>query len=164
MKLQPGKILVADHHGSFVIKLVGDVRVTLCVAFDDYLSQMLVPGKFHSVIIDLCEAEGIDSTTLGLIAKVAIQAAQQFDYTPTIISTNPGITRLIESMGFGSVFDIRTEALETDESLHALQMVDCSEDEVRDKVIEAHRVLMGLNEENRAKFTELVTSLENTCR
>lgn len=164
MKLPAGRILVADHHGSFAIKLEGDVRVTLCVAFDDYLSQMLVPGKFHSVIIDLCDAQGIDSTTLGLIAKVAIQAAQQFDYTPTIVSTNPGITRLIESMGFDAVFDIRTEALATDESLHALQMVDCSEDEVRDKVIEAHRVLMGLNEENRAKFTELVTSLENTCR
>jgi anti-anti-sigma factor len=164
MTPQCGKILVADHHGSFLIKLVGDVRVTLCVAFDDYLSQMLVPGKFHSAIIDLCDAQGIDSTTLGLIAKVAIQASQQFDYTPTIVSTRPGITRLIESMGFGSVFDIRTEALETDESLRALQMVDCSEDVVRDKVIEAHRVLMGLNDENRAKFSELVTSLENTCR
>ncbi len=164
MTLPGGKILVADHHGSFLIKLVGDVRVTLCVAFDDYLSQMLVPGKFHSVIIDLCDAQGIDSTTLGLIAKVAIQASQQFDYTPTIVSTRPGITRLIESMGFGSVFDIRTEALGTDESLLALQMVDCSEDVVRDKVIEAHRVLMGLNDENRAKFSELVTSLENTCR
>ena len=164
MTLQAGKILVADRQGTFVIKLVGDVRVTLCVAFDDYLSKMLVPGKFHSVIIDLSDAQGIDSTTLGLIAKVAIQAAQQFDYTPTIVSTNPGITRLIETMGFGSVFDIRTEALETDESLYALEMVDCSEDTVREKVIEAHRVLMGLNDENRAKFSELVTSLENSCR
>lgn len=164
MNPQSGKILVADRHGTFVIKLVGDVRVTLCVAFDDYLSQMLVPGKFHSVIIDLCDAQGIDSTTLGLLAKVAIQAAQQFDYTPTIISTNPGITRLIESMGFDSVFDIRTEAIQTDECLYALQMVDCSEDAVRDKVIEAHRLLMGLSDENHAKFSELVTSLENTCR
>jgi anti-anti-sigma factor len=161
MNLPGGKILVADHQGTYVIKLVGDVRVTLCVAFDDYLSQMLVPGKFHSVIIDLCDAQGIDSTTLGLIAKVAIQAAQQFNYTPIIISTNASITRLIESMGFGTVFDIRTEALETDECLHDLQLVDCSEDALRKKIIEAHRLLMGLNDENRAKFSELVTSLES---
>ncbi len=160
MSLPRGKILVADHQGIFIIKLVGDVRVTLCVAFDDYLSQMLVPGKFHSVIIDLCDAQGIDSTTLGLIAKVAIQASQQFNYTPVIISTNASITRLIECMGFASVFDIRTEALENDESLRDLQVVGCSEEALRKKVIEAHRLLMGLNDDNRAKFSELVTSLE----
>jgi anti-anti-sigma factor len=159
---QAGKILVADHQGTFVIKLVGDVRVTLCVAFDDYLSQMLVPGKFHSVVIDLSDARGIDSTTLGLLAKVAIQAAQQFNYKPAIISTNPSITRLIESMGFDSVFDICTEPLGSDASLHALKIVDCSEETVRDKVIEAHRMLMGLSDDNRAKFSELVTTLEGT--
>jgi anti-anti-sigma factor len=156
-----GKILVADHDGTFVIKLVGDVRVTMCVAFDEYLAKMLVPGKFHSVIIDLSETHGIDSTTLGLLAKVAIQSARQFNYRPMIISTNESITRLIESMGFDAVFDICTEPLRIEKSLRALQIVNCTEDTVRDKVIEAHRQLMDLNDENRSKFSELVTSLES---
>jgi len=30
-------------------------------------------------------------------------------------------------------------------------------------VLEAHRVLMGMNESNRAKFRELVTLLEGQC-
>ena len=29
-----GQILVADHQGVYVIKMVGDVRLTLCVSFD----------------------------------------------------------------------------------------------------------------------------------
>lgn len=156
-----GKILVAEHQGAYVIKLVGDVRVTLCVAFDDYLEQMLVPGRFHSVIIDLSEAEGIDSTTLGLLAKVAIRAESRFRYKPVIVSTNESITRLLRSMGFDAVFDIHTRALDSDDTLQALSVADCSEAEVRLKVIEAHRLLMGMNEENRARFSELVTSLES---
>ncbi len=155
-----GKILVADSDGTFVIKLVGDVRVTMCVAFDEYLGKMLVPGKFHSVIIDLSDAHGIDSTTLGLLAKVAIQSAQHFNYRPLIISTNESITRLIESMGFGSVFDISIEPLPKEQGLRALKIVNGSEATVRDKVLEAHRQLMALNDENRSKFSELVTSLE----
>lgn len=155
-----GKILVADRDGTFIIKLEGDVRVTMCVAFDEYLAKMMVPGHFHSVIIDLSDAHGIDSTTLGLLAKVAIQSAQQFNYRPMIISTNESITRLIVSMGFEAVFDIRTQPLRSEKSLRTLQVVDGSEDTVRDKVIEAHRQLMELNDDNRSKFSELVTSLE----
>ena len=159
--MQRGRILVAEHEGAFVIKLVGDVRVTLCVAFDDYLEQMLADGAFQSVLIDLSEAEGIDSTTLGLLAKVSIRARERFGYRPVIISTNESITRLITSMGFDIVFDIRTEAIAGDDDLHALAATASSEEGVRARVIAAHRVLMGLNEDNRAKFQELVTTLEN---
>jgi hypothetical protein len=31
---------------------------------------------------------------------------------------------------------------------------------VKEKVIEAHRVLMGLSEENRSRFHDLITVLE----
>ena len=159
--MQRGKILVAEHQGAFVIKLIGDVRVTLCVAFDDYLESMLSDGDFQSVIIDLVEAEGIDSTTLGLLAKVSIRAKERYGYRPVIISTNENITRLITSMGFDMVFDIRTEAITYDDSLHALADTASSEEGVRERVLAAHRVLMGLNDDNRARFQELVTTLEN---
>ena len=159
--MQRGKILVAEHQGAFVIKLIGDVRVTLCVAFDDYLENMLSDGDFQSVIIDLVEAEGIDSTTLGLLAKVSIRAKERYGYRPVIISTNENITRLITSMGFDMVFDIRTEAITDDDSLHALADTASSEEGVRERVLAAHRVLMGLNDDNRARFQELVTTLEN---
>ena len=91
--MDEGKILVADHQGAFVIKLIGDVRVTLCVAFDDYVEKMLMASNFHSVVIDLTEAVGIDSTTLGMLAKVSIRASQPYGYRPVIVSTNPSCSR-----------------------------------------------------------------------
>ena len=158
--MQGGKILVADNQGAFVIKLVGDVRVTLCVSFDEYVETMLASSAFRSVLIDLTEAEGVDSTTLGLLAKVSIRAGQKLNYRPVIISTNPSITRLIQSMGFDAVFDIHTRRIESNDGLNALPSVTCNESGVRDRVIEAHRILMGMNDDNRDRFKELVTTLE----
>jgi len=39
--------------------------------------------------------------------------------------------------------------------------VESSETQIKDKVLEAHKILMGLNSNNREKFQELVSMLEN---
>jgi anti-anti-sigma factor len=159
--MQPGKILVAEQHGAFVINLVGDVRQTFCTALDDFLEQMFGAPDFASVVIDLTEADNIDSTTLGQLAKLAIAAQRRHHLVPAVVSTNPNITRVLDSMGFDRVFDIRQQALRSDEQLGELPVVPGTEHSVREKVIEAHRVLMGMNEGNRAQFHELVCALES---
>ena len=70
--MQPGKILVAEQGGAFVIKMVGDVRLTFCTALDDFLERMFASPGFVSVIVELGEADNIDSTTLGQLAKLAL--------------------------------------------------------------------------------------------
>ena len=161
--MQPGKILIAQHGGAFVIKLTGDVRLTFCSALDDFFERMFATPDFVSVIIDLGEAENIDSTTLGQLAKLAITAKRNFKLVPVVLSTNPNITRILTSMGFDRIFDIRSQRPDTDAELAELPSVAGSEGEVRAKVLDAHRVLMGMNEQNRAQFMELVCALE-ACR
>lgn len=158
-----GQIQAARQNGAYLLRLVGDVRVTLCATFDDFLEKMFGDPAFASVNIDLCEAEGIDSTSLGLLAKLAIQAQQKFDYQPIIFSSNSSITRILESMGFDAVFDIRTYSPNEEPAVEELPQVSLSEGEVCKKVVEAHRVLMGLNDDNQAKFRDLVEVLESQC-
>ncbi len=158
--MQPGKILVAEQSGAVAIKLIGDVRLTFCTALDDFVEHMFAAPDFASVIIDLSEADNIDSTTLGQLAKLAIAAQHRYKLKPVIFSPNPNITRILSSMGFSRVFSIREEALNTDKQLAELPMALGTENGVRDKVIEAHRVLMGMNETNRVQFNELVCALE----
>lgn len=160
--MQTGKILVAEHQGAYLVKLVGDVRVTLCASFDEFLDRMLANPAFKSVLIDLSETEGLDSTSLGLLAKLSIETQKRYRFLPMIVSTNESITRLLSSMGFDSVFEIHTEAITSQSDLAELPLMPCSEEEMRDTVIEAHKVLMGLNDENRARFHELVTTLERS--
>lgn len=160
--MQDGKILAASHHGSYVIRLQGDVRLTLCTTIDEYFQKMFADPEFASVWVDLCEAEGIDSTTLGLLAKLALSVKEKFGFQPAIYSCDPGINRLLKSMGFQRLFALHEEACANPDEIAEIPVVEGSEDAVKAKVVEAHRVLMGLSDENRARFKDLMSALEHT--
>jgi len=155
-----GRILAAHHNGAYVIRLEGDVRLTLCTTMDDYFQHMFGDPEFASVWVDLCEAEGVDSTTLGLLAKLALKVKEKFGFTPVIYSCDPGITRLLKSMAFHRLFELRDELCRNPDDIAEIPTVQGSEASVKQKVIEAHRILMGISEENRDRFKDLITALE----
>jgi hypothetical protein len=81
---------------------------------------------------------------------------------PTVVSTRPDITRLLVSMGLDDVLQIITEPLEHKEQLGELERKHASEEDLRQRVIEAHQALMSLNESNREAFKDLVSTLEGS--
>jgi anti-anti-sigma factor len=139
----------------------GDVRLTLCSAIDAYLERILADSCMRSMVVDLSEAESIDSTSLGLLAKLSIETGRRFGYRPTLVSTQTDITRILETMGLDEVFNVVDEALAREEQLGELPPCAASEDQVRSRVLEAHRILMALNEHNREAFQDLVATLED---
>lgn len=160
--MHSGRVMAANHDGAYVIRFVGDVRLTLCTSIDDYLQAMFEDPAFASVWVDLCAAEGIDSTTLGLLAKLALKVKEVFGFEPAIYSCEPGINRLLRSMGFEHLFQLHEQVCETPEDVVDIPAVQCSEDSVKEKVIEAHRILMGISDENRVRFKDLVSALERS--
>ncbi len=158
--MRPGQILVADHAGVYVIKMVGDVRLTLCISFDQFIDTMLSRADFCDVMFDLSEAEAIDSTTLGLMAKIALQGREEKGITPVIFSNNESINRLLQTMGFQEIFTIVSDLEAPVQPEQPLEMDASEEQQVKEKVIEAHKILMGLNRENRETFRNLVKMLE----
>ena len=151
----PGRILVGSHDGVYVILFEGDVRLTLCTAVDGYIERMLKDPSFRSVVVDLSGTVSIDSTSLGLLAKLSIQADKQFNFRPTLVSTNRDVTRILLSMGFDDVFKIVEEPLTHEEQLGELPVVESPEEDVRQRVLDAHRTLMSMNETNRDAFHDL---------
>ena len=156
-----GRILVGNHDGVYVIRFEGDVRVTICGSFDHYLDVMLGDSDFVSAVVDLSGAVAIDSTSLGVLAKLSIAMQARFDRVPTLVCNSPDIMRILQNMGFADVFTIVDEHFAAQQNLAELPVSsDLREDEIRERVIEAHRVLMSLNEQNRATFKDLVSALE----
>lgn len=160
--MRPGQILVADHKGVYVIKMVGDVRLTLCISFDQFIDSMFNAPDFHAVLFDLSEAEAIDSTTLGLMAKISLLGYDRVGSRPLVYSTNDSINRVLDTMGFADIFTICSELEAPVEPCEPLPETTGEESEgvIKSKVIEAHKVLMDLNEENKKTFTNLVGMLE----
>lgn len=159
--MNPGKIEVANKQGTYVIKLSGDVRLNLCSALDNYLDGMFVSEDFKAVLVDLSDAEGVDSTTLGQLAKISIVSQEKFRLIPTIVSPRADIMRLLLSMGFDEVFHIVDQMPADVRDLDELSCGQLDEEKMREKVIEAHEVLISLNEDNKQTFQELVDCLHS---
>jgi anti-anti-sigma factor len=158
-----GRILVGAHDGVFLLRFVGDVRLSLCTAVDAFLDTMFSDPSFQSVIVDLSQTQGIDSTSLGILCKLSINSQARFACVPTLISTRPDITRVLLTMGLSDVFHIVEQPLEQVEQLGELCPCASSEEDMRHRVIEAHRYLMSLNESNHAAFKDLVQTLEGSA-
>ncbi|MFT4908121.1 MAG: anti-anti-sigma factor [Oleispira sp.] len=158
--MQSGKIEVANNEGTYVVKLSGDVRLNLCSALESYLDDMFLDKAFTTVLIDLSDTEGIDSTTLGQLAKISIISQEKFGLIPSIISPREDITRILLSMGFDRVFYLIGDVPEQISELNELTCEKVNEEIMRDKVIDAHEILMSLNDENKNTFQELVDCLQ----
>jgi len=158
--MNKGRILVADVDNVPILKFVGDVRVLMGAALDAYFSSLYIKPILEKMIVDLTETQGIDSTALGLLAKMAIQLRNRFNVSPTIISTNSDITRILTSMSFDLICEIVEQPLNKDGKFDELCQLDENEDSLKQKVIEAHQTLMTLSDENRIEFQELVSALK----
>lgn len=153
-----GRILVTESEGACVMKLEGDVRLTLCARVDAFLDSMF-SHPFESVVVDINEAEGIDSTTLGLLAKLALRAREERGIQPTLFSANGDLTRVVRSMGLERVFTI-VEAMPDVRADEELPQVEASDETIRRQVLDAHQVLMNLDHRNVTAFKDLVAALQ----
>ncbi|WP_323846770.1 STAS domain-containing protein [Microbulbifer magnicolonia] len=161
--MQSGQIMVGAHQGIYVIKLVGDVRLNLCTSFDNFIDNMFAHDDFTDVVFDLHSAEGVDSTTLGLMAKIAIRALERGCQKPLALSADDGMRHLLDAMGFDALIEVSDEERDYGAETKPLQCKTPDEYSAREKVLEAHRVLMSMNEQNAETFRDLVHTLELEC-
>jgi len=160
--MSSGKIKFAEQDQTFVLKCIGEVRLNFCAVLNETIEQTIATGNSKAIIIDLTEVTSIDSTTLGLLAKLSILSRKSFGMLPTLASTNPDISQQLDAMGFAQVFNIVHTPAPCPECLNDLPDQPQSEEVVRERVLEAHRILMELNESNRTAFRDLVSLLEET--
>ncbi len=157
--MEPGKILVSEHDGAYVIKLTGDVRVTLCSSLNHYMEVIFQSGNISEVIVDMLEAEGVDSTTLGLLAKLAIHCNEQYQVKPVVFCPDDSLYRTLMVMGLDDVFDI-AQTVPAESVCKELPETTPSVDETREQVLEAHKLLSSFNERNKQEFMDLIRALE----
>ncbi|WP_404416935.1 STAS domain-containing protein [Vreelandella aquamarina] len=163
MLIEEGRIKAAFESGVFVLKLCGDVRLTLCATLDSQAQRLAKTPGLEAVMIDLREATNVDSTALGFLAKVAIAVKGRLEQPPTIIVDNPDVRKMLDVMGFSHFFTLMKMPLEQalPEIAETVTEVPADEQGMRQRILEAHRILMHMNEHNREQFQPLVEMLED---
>ena len=160
--MTPGKILVSQSDCSYVIKLVGDVRVILCASLNNYMDAIFKSEKISEIIVDMVDTEGADSTTLGLLAKLAIYSNDKFKIRPIVFCPNESLHKMLMAMGLDDVFEI-VKSLQSrldDYKELAVEAPSSIADRTRQHVLDAHRLLSSFNEKNKYEFLDLIQALE----
>jgi len=160
--MSDGRVLHARQGRNCIIKMTGQVRHTVSAGLDAVIRAAIDSGETERFIIDLTETEYIDSTNLGLLARIARVQWERGRPKPIIASTNPEVTLVLTSMGFDEAFVI----IEQPEPVHGtLEPAPAADEDTRRKahlIIEAHEALMDMSEKNRETFRGVVDLLRKS--
>lgn len=145
-----------------MLKLVGEIRASQCTSLETLLS-VLKAKNMTGMTVNLSETTFLDSTTLGTLAKLGLLARQKSGVQPVMFSTDTDVTTLVQSMGLGNIYLIlNCRAMPACLSTLPQQYPD--QREMLEMVLEAHRTLSALSNENQQRFASLVSQLEQQCR
>ena len=158
---EQGKILIGEFDHSYLVKFRGYIRLTLCASLGRYLDRIF-GGSNHpdQVLIDLSDASGLDSTTLGLIARLALHCQEQFHFKPLVFCDSPDLLRDLHTMALDEFVDVVPRAGPQPPGLTELTPVDAPARELKRRIIDAHKLLASINPEREQEFMDLVRAIE----
>ncbi len=139
------------------IRLTGRLTFAMSRRFDAFIEETFNKPP-ADIIIDLRKTEYMDSTILGLLAKIARRFITHHNRKPTLLSTREDTNILLESMGFDAAFEIRSSAESVPFYLEDIPLLEKS-DPMPETLLEAHETLMDLDERNVDRFSTTVKTL-----
>ena len=158
--MSEGTARYAHEERTWFLQLEGDVRHPLSPAINALLDRAFADPALQYFVIDLSRAEIIDSTNLGVLARIANHMAERSLSRPTIIAPGPDIQTILRSVCFDRVFHVVTESADAPSPAEALPDLAADERETLALVLEAHRRLRSIDEKNREVFLDVVEALE----
>jgi anti-anti-sigma regulatory factor len=153
--------LVAEKNKTCFIKIMGNATFDKCFSFKKFTEKMLRTSKFYNIVIDLTEAEKVDSTNLGIIAKYGVYAIEKGYPRAIIFSSNIDITQVLAGTGFSEIFEIVDKSPVRELSYSKLPFKKANISELKDLVLDAHEQLIKLNENNKKAFSDIVNILRD---
>ena len=158
--MNEGKYQFADNDKFYIIKMSGNLKYTGSGGFDTFIENIFSKIEDKDMLIDLTEAQYLDSTNLGILAKISDTMLTKFSKKTTIISSNPDITTLLTNIGFDDYFTIIDECPDTETGLSDISEMVTGNRSMALMMLEAHKSLMELNDSNKNVFSSVVDLLE----
>lgn len=157
--MEDGAAFYVRQGNTYILKLVGDIRYTMGCALGDFLDGLFARVDYDDIVVDMTQTHSIDSTSLGLLARIANFSRNRFAHKTTLLSTNPDVNQVLDTLGFYDIFDVRDTGATISAALQRLSAADPCKDELTRIVFEAHRTLSELNPRNQETFRNVIESL-----
>ena len=147
---------------ALVLVLKGQVRYMTARAVRSFFDGLLTKESNDAIVIDLRELDFIDSTGMGLLARIGRTTLKHGRRSVIVCSTQDVLTCL-RSAAFDTLFIIveqwpfEQEARLSEVPLESRELMP---DVMGRVMLEAHRDLAALSEENQVAYAEVVATLE----
>ena len=161
---QTGTYEVALHQGTYFLRLSGKLCFSSSVPFSEIIDLIGTTQGCKGVMADLREVSMIDSTHLGLLARLALELKKNLGKQLTIVSTGEHVPKALMMTGlqhFALLLDAHAGDMPPTESMQTLPE---SKRTVAEVMLEAHQTLVGLNQENENTYQDFVTMLEESMQ
>jgi len=144
-----GVILTTRSENVEYIKFLGTVRYSHCAGLESHINHLFETNDFDEIVIDLEQAEILDSTALGLLARVAIELKKSSDSKPVIFLKSGELSNILKRVCFDQVFTIiLDDNMKASGEFRELPSHSENERQVLQRVIDAHRDLAKLDKQN----------------
>lgn len=155
-----GRILYARYEDFHVLRFEGEVPYTLSPSLEHFLERLFTGPVGRGFVVDLTRTRSIDSTNLGLLARIAKHMSRVGGPRVTIVSDQDDVNKVLLGLGFDEVFDLVGENFAASAEGREIAVEPLKEADLAAAVLDAHRALMSLNARNRNEFKDVVELLE----
>lgn len=143
-----------DKEAQLVIK--GRASYLNCMGVSEFFDT-IIRAKYKNVIIDLKECTGLDSTFLGIIAKLAIKLKAingSFDCV-SLTNLKERNLEVVQNLGIDKITKIETKPQEKAQPSNFLDSLPSS----KPAMLEAHKSLVEADSNNAKKFEDVISFL-----
>jgi anti-anti-sigma factor len=144
--------------------LSGQIRYPTAQALREFVERTLSQDGSDTVILDLRGVEFVDSTSLGLMARVGRTTLERRGRRAVIVCSDPDVRACLRSAAFDVLFVLTEEwPLDHEIALMELPLGPARELSARSLgrvMLDAHRELASLSPRNEHVFGDVITALE----
>ncbi len=149
-----GEVIISSGEGCYAVKVNG--RATFeCAPPLRALAKELDQSSFQKVDIDLGNCLGMDSTFMGVLAMMALRA-KKIGAEIFICNANELNKTLLFGLGLKKLFQFTTGYVDVGNASAAPAPAAADQRINAATVLEAHKTLMDVDEENVKKFEKVV--------
>ena len=156
--MQRATLSITGEGGVYAVKASG--RATFeCAGPLRELAKKLGAEEFTVLDVDLAECQGMDSTFMGILAMLGLRA-RKIGASMNIVNANELNRSLLYGLGLKKLFNYTQGPVAASSASAVAAPAENSRMESAQTVLDAHKTLMEVDDENKKKFGAVVQMVQ----
>ena len=151
--METGEVFLSDKDGIYSIRVKGNASFACAPPLRE-LAKKLAAEQFAGLKIDLEECTWMDSTFMGMLAMLGLNAKKK-GAPAEIYNASEQNEKLLCGLGLKKVFEFKAGPFTVGDDIPAASNESTPEGRARN-VLDAHQTLMDIDEGNVQKFEKVV--------